>query len=229
MSTLLSIIPKTIPAARKALRAMESDIESAKTYEAIRSIERAADAMKLLFAEVDEVRVEAEKIVVLANHRIGAELAESPPARRAGPGRGKAGAEAAPALSATLKEKVGSKKRGVTLKRLGGIERDKVKAAISTLHAEGREATVRAVLKQVRNGGVHQQREEDPLAAIKRFAKFCGSTAAETTAAQIPPEQSDSLRACIETIDRWMDAFVPLVPERQQPEQEQQAEVARDA
>lgn len=86
---------------------------------------------------------------------------------------------------------------------------------------EGQSSAVRRV--------VAGERIEDPLAAIKRFAKFCGSTAAETTAAQIPPEQSDSLRACIETIDRWMDAFVPLVPERQQPEQEQQAEVARDA
>jgi N6-adenosine-specific RNA methylase IME4 len=142
---LLAVIPKTVPAAKRALAALERDVDSASTYEAIRKIERAADAVKLLFQEVEEVRRHAERIIVVANHRIGRELQAAPKAKAGGDHRRPKKADAVP----TLKEQVGSKTRALRLKRLAALPIEHVKHVVADLQDAGKEATVTGVLKQM--------------------------------------------------------------------------------
>lgn len=64
---------------------MEHELDSAKSYAEIRKLERAAEALKVLFRHVAEVKNKAE--LVAANQRIGEEIKLIPKA--SGPGRGK--------------------------------------------------------------------------------------------------------------------------------------------
>jgi hypothetical protein len=103
------------------------------------------------------VSVEAGKVIVFANHRIGEELAKLPPAtgtkgQLAGSepgkrGKGKKGGSGRsrkkqPDKSApTLKESVGSRTRGTRLKKLGNTPKDVVEAAAEKLADEGKDIT----------------------------------------------------------------------------------------
>jgi hypothetical protein len=80
-TALLTVIPKSVPAAKAALALLAPDVDAAKTYEAIRRIERAADAIKLLFFEIEEIRHQTETVIELASHRVGTELKKAPDAR----------------------------------------------------------------------------------------------------------------------------------------------------
>jgi N6-adenosine-specific RNA methylase IME4 len=149
---LLAVIPKTIPQAKRALSALERDIDAAKTYAAIRAIERSADAIKLLFHEIEEIRHQAEGVIVLANHRIGTEVTAQPVAKGgATKGVGRRGMQhsAKAALPATLAEQVGSKTRGLRLKKLAQIEKPELKRIMAELHGDGKDATVSSILKYV--------------------------------------------------------------------------------
>ncbi len=124
------------------------------------------------------VSVEAGKVIVFANHRIGEELAKLPPAtgtkgQLAGSepgkrGKGKKGGSGRsrkkqPDKSApTLKESVGSRTRGTRLKKLGNTPKDVVEAAVEKLADEGKDIT-------------GDQRE-----------RCCGSEKGGTTRATIP-------------------------------------------
>jgi N6-adenosine-specific RNA methylase IME4 len=141
-TSLLAVIPKTIPQAKRALSALERDIDSAKTYAAIRRIERTADAFRLLYHEVEEIRHQAEGVIVLASHRIGTEVAATPDAR--GSNRSAKGLKLA-----TLKDQVGSQTRGLRLKKLAQIEKPVVRRIIAQLHGDGKDATVSSILKYV--------------------------------------------------------------------------------
>jgi hypothetical protein len=72
--------PSSVPGALRALAAMEKQLTAAKTYEALRRIEREANALKFLMGHVAEVKTKAEDTVLLVNHRIGEELAKVPKA-----------------------------------------------------------------------------------------------------------------------------------------------------
>ena len=52
----------------------ERDVEAAQTYEAMAAIELRAEALRTFFAHVEEVRQQAERVKILARHRIGEEL-----------------------------------------------------------------------------------------------------------------------------------------------------------
>ena len=171
--SLLAVIPKSVPQAKRALTALGRDIDAAKTYDAIRRIERAADAIKLLFAEVEAIRHQAEEVVVLANHRIGTEIKAAPVATGSrGQGRPGLGASrrAAP-KQATLKEQVGSQKRGLRLKRLADLGKPEVQRIIKTLHDEGKDATVSAVIKYVADATKTERRDaREHALAVKTLA-----------------------------------------------------------
>jgi hypothetical protein len=57
---------------------MERDVDAAKTYVAIRRVERRAQALKVLYAEYEEVRRDAERVILLARRRVGEELTLAP-------------------------------------------------------------------------------------------------------------------------------------------------------
>jgi N6-adenosine-specific RNA methylase IME4 len=148
--SLLAVIPKTVPQAKKALEALSHDVEAAKTYDAIRAIERAADAIKLLFHEIEDIRHQAEEVVVLANHRIAIEVRAMPDARGGDRKSKDRNANKGRSDRPTLKEQVGSQKRGVALRKLAGIgDKAAIKKIVRTLQEQGRDATVTSVLKFV--------------------------------------------------------------------------------
>jgi len=105
--------------------------------------------LKKLYADIYVVSVEAGKVIVLANHRIGVELAKLPPAKgaaekgtkRAGPGGKVTRASEKP----TLKESVGSKTRGKRLKKLGSTPKDAINKAVDKLAEEGKDVNVKEV------------------------------------------------------------------------------------
>jgi hypothetical protein len=70
MSKELVGVPKSVPTAIAALKAMERDLSSVKKFDEIRSIERRAEVLKHLFDEVEWVRDQAELMVILAKRRI---------------------------------------------------------------------------------------------------------------------------------------------------------------
>ena len=146
MSELAVFVPASVPAARKALAAMEKDIDAAKTYAAIRRLERRAQGLKALLYEYEDVRRDAERVILCARHRIGEELKAAP---LASAGRPKIGAHTAPISAPTIAEQVGSKDRGLRLKKLAEVGRVELLKAATTLWEAGKEATQSAVLKLI--------------------------------------------------------------------------------
>jgi len=144
-SSLLAVIPESVPQAKRALDALRRDVDSAATYEAIRKVERAAEALKAMYREVEDIRRQAEQVIVLANHRIGSELLKAPvneggrPARTSPP--------SGPVSSPTLAEQVGSKQRGWRLKKLAKMPKPDVERIVAQLHSDGREANITSVLR----------------------------------------------------------------------------------
>jgi N6-adenosine-specific RNA methylase IME4 len=159
MTSLPAIIPTSVPQAKRALALMERDLGSKKTYEAIRETLRAAEAMKALYREVDEVREKAETVIVLAKHRIGEEIRALPDAR-GGDRKSDQKVSRGPFDRPTLKQQVGSKKRGTNLKKLAAVPKLQVKQTIRELHAAGKEATATAVLKAVNGEDKVERRAE---------------------------------------------------------------------
>ena len=70
----------SIPAAIKALAAMEHQLSQTSTYDEIRKLVDQAEALKLLFSDIDIVKAEAEDVILAAGARIGEEIAKVPKA-----------------------------------------------------------------------------------------------------------------------------------------------------
>jgi site-specific DNA-methyltransferase (adenine-specific) len=145
------VTPRSVGAARQALAAMERDVDSAKTYVEIRKLERQAEALKALFREYDAVRQDAERVILVARHRIGAELKAQPTNAGGRP------AKTAP-LSGGVSE-AGSQQRQWRLKQLAEHGRDQLLNAASTLWQAGKEATQTAVLKLIAGEETKARRE----------------------------------------------------------------------
>src|SRR5262249_31216730 len=121
---------------------------------------RKAEALKKLFAHIDVVRIEAGKVIVFANHRIGEELAKLPPAKASGSNQHKK-KEPLPEKAAppSLKESVGSRTRGTRLKKLGNTPKGVVEAAVEKLADEGKDINVTAVIKTIAGEETVKKRE----------------------------------------------------------------------
>jgi N6-adenosine-specific RNA methylase IME4 len=159
MNALSTIIPKTVPAAKRALAALQRDLGAAETYDTIRRVERAADAIRMLFREIEDIRRQAEVIIILANYRIGTELRSMPVAK--GGGDRRSDHPLPPdAGDKSLKDHVGSRTRGTRLKQLAALGEDEVKRVIATLHDAGKDATVSAVVKAVAEATKTERRDE---------------------------------------------------------------------
>jgi hypothetical protein len=155
------LAPRSVPSTLRELAKLHRDIAKTETYKALRRIECKAEALKKLFADIDVVRIEAGKVIVFANHRIGEELNKLPPAKASGSNQHKKkeprSEKAAPP---SLKESVGSRTRGTRLKKLGSQPKPVVEAAVEKLADMGRDITVNAVLKTISTEETTKKREQ---------------------------------------------------------------------
>ncbi len=144
-----------------ALHAMKVELSSAATYDRIKTIEREAAAIAILYAEVDRVRQRAQDVIAHANHRIGEELRAAPKAIGGGIYQARfTGNTLLPVKPATRKEMVGSKTKASRLQRLAEIPLAVVESTIADLHAKGMDATVTAIMKAVAGDETKARRQE---------------------------------------------------------------------
>lgn len=155
--TTVRRLVNTVPAALKALAALDKQIGSAKTYAEIRRIIDTAAAVKILFKEVDTVKDAAENAIIEANARLADELAGVDKATYKG---------GAKKQIHTAVKLVGRSDTGVprmTRSRLGKLAKlgkDKRRAIVRQLQKSGKDATISAVLREVKNEGIQQRRAE---------------------------------------------------------------------
>jgi hypothetical protein len=150
MDAHIALLPPSVTDAQRALVKMERDVDAAETYEQLRQLERRAKAIREFYAEVDIVRRQAERTILLAKHRCGIELARAPKAKGTRGqlrGRGVIGTADAAEPIATIEQQIGSAKRGSTLMQLASLPREVLLNLIGQLHDQQREATATGVLK----------------------------------------------------------------------------------
>lgn len=169
----------SVPTALKALAAMERQLTNAKTYAEIRKIIQEAGALKVLLADVAEVKAAAEDTILLANKRISIELQKIPKATNKTrppkvtrkvkfvyrgpvkpeipPGRGKVSG-------------MGRQQRSM-LNKLGRKTDTEIKTLAADLRSKGKDASVSAVLLHLTQVDSKKRRElrERELGA-KQFA-----------------------------------------------------------
>jgi N6-adenosine-specific RNA methylase IME4 len=153
---LATIIDRNVPAIRRAkaeLVKLGEQLDSARTYDAIRKVERRAEAIKVLFREVDEVKHECEIVIIDARARIGEELKDVP---KVGPrftprGKSKGSNKGATGVPGT------SRSRYQKLADLGKQQRH---AIARDLQAAGKDATVKAILAVVKEGEIKHARKQ---------------------------------------------------------------------
>jgi N6-adenosine-specific RNA methylase IME4 len=132
--------------AMQALTAMEAELSSAKTFDAIRKIERNAEALKILFRDVTEVKNQCERVVLVANRRIGAELEAIP---KATPNPQKPISHASEIGSGRSATGVPKDTRSRLIK-LAAMPMTEVQAIAAKIQDAGKDATVNAVLRETR-------------------------------------------------------------------------------
>jgi hypothetical protein len=152
----------SVPTALKALAQTECELDSAETYAAIQKIERAAEALKVLFREVAEVKAKAEDVVLLANHRIGRAIQLIPKSSGTrgqlvgmasiGPRRD------ARANAPTLKDRGVNWSKSSRLQKLAKIPKTELKALATKLREVGKDATVHAVLREVKEDEIQAKK-----------------------------------------------------------------------
>ncbi|HEY1878466.1 MAG TPA: MT-A70 family methyltransferase [Caulobacteraceae bacterium] len=155
MTTDLTIVNRenhlqTVPAALKALAAMRIELESAKTYADIHKAIDTAKAIKLLWSDVEVVKVEAEDTILAATVRIGEELKRIPKASGGNsnlPRLGDLGREAT-GLPSTMRS------RHMALAE----HKADIAAASERLRAQGKDATPNAVVRELTQGDKKQRR-----------------------------------------------------------------------
>jgi hypothetical protein len=155
-----SLVPATIPAAIHALQRMRVELTAAKTYDQIRRIERSASAIKLIYAEVETVKIEAGKTIVEANAAIGEQLEQQPLNVGGDPVTSKL---QGPATQAEL---VGTRMRASRCKRLFAIPKRALANIMDKIAAAGRDITVTTVLKEAAGEETKERRERSRAAPV---------------------------------------------------------------
>jgi hypothetical protein len=168
---LPATLTKSVPRAMGALDAMKIELSSAATYERIKKIEREAEAIGILYAEVDRVRQRAQEVIAHANHRIGEELRAAPkatggqPYRSVLPVTSRVQVETSERV-ATQSERIGSRKKASRLQKLAGIPLAVVEATVAEIHAKGKDATVPAIMKAIAGDETKAKREASRSAPL---------------------------------------------------------------
>ena len=161
-------IVQTPGKALAVLAAMERELTAIKTYDELRRVIREVNAINVLHGHVAAVKAQAEDTILIANRRIGEEIGKTPKATAAGPGRGKRKQSAHPGKLFPGRQAIGipgqSRSR---LQKLAGIPITELKDRARALRAEGKDATVRAVVTALMQGNKKERRaaRERALAA----------------------------------------------------------------
>ena len=146
----------TVPAAINALVAMERELSQASTYIEIRKIVDQAEALKLLFRDIDIVKAQAEDVILAAGARIGEEIAKVPKATHKGgpkkqsPAQGKSVGREATGLAHTTRARY---------QKLAAAK-PKLKAIAAKLREQGKDATPTAVVRELAQGDKKERRSE---------------------------------------------------------------------
>lgn len=157
----------TSPAAAiKALREMERELSSKATYQEILRVIREAEAIKVLYREVQAVKAQGEDTILVASKRVAEELARVP----------KAAGRPAKISHREVTNKPGKADTGIprmTRSRLGklaAVPVDRLKKYAEDLRAAGKDATPRAVITLITQGtkAEHRARRERALGARQR-------------------------------------------------------------
>lgn len=164
--TYLSIVSRrhipTVAEAIKALTALQRQIEAAKTYDEIRKTMQTAEALKLLFRDIDLVKSRAEDTILAACARIGEELQRIPKATNL-PQSGKLSRAAAMPSGSTR----------ARFKQFAEAKQE-LPAIAAKLRANGHDATPTAVLREINGTDKSQRRaeREQALAEATRAASI---------------------------------------------------------
>lgn len=176
--TVLSTISRnhiqTIPAAMRALDAMDRQITAARTYEELRKLVDGANAIKLVNSDIDVVKQRAEDVILDAYARIGEEIAKVPKER--GPGgtkgtktaitpQGKSSGRAATGISGT------SRARYQQL----AAAKPQLKNIAKELRRRGKDATPTAVVRVLKQGGKKKSRRQREVAFGKNVVAMPGN------------------------------------------------------
>jgi hypothetical protein len=146
-----------------ALGTLLRQIDGANTIAGIRKAQNGAKYLRELFSDVEEVRLVAERTILIGEHVIGGWMHQVPVSRG---GRPKTGASNAPVSGpATIRELAGDKFYGLRLKRLANVGRDDLERAIDEIHAANHEATVVTVTKWLA-GELSRKRREASRSAV---------------------------------------------------------------
>jgi N6-adenosine-specific RNA methylase IME4 len=159
-NALAIVIRKKVPSISKALAAlveMERQLGAVKTYAQIEHIIRESKAVKELYGHVAKVKAQAEDTILIANRRIGEEVAKVPKAT---------GGDRKSKLPRAVNSKSGRNATGIPgtsrarLKRLVAIPVADLKAVATELRAAGKDATVHAVVREITQGDKKQRRAD---------------------------------------------------------------------
>jgi len=159
MNELTKYLNKNVPTisgAKRALAALSKQLDSAKTYDQLKKIERSAEALKLLFRNVDEVKHECEIVILDARSRIGDELSKVEKAGGRPKKIGSAQGTNKPGRQATGIPKVSRHRLG----KLAGLGKAKRTAVARNLQRQGKDATPTAVLREVKEEEIKAGRQE---------------------------------------------------------------------
>jgi N6-adenosine-specific RNA methylase IME4 len=160
--TELSVISRkhvpTMPAAIKALAAMERELSQASTYVEIRKIVDQAEALKLLFKDIDIVKAEAEDVILAAGARIGEEIAKVPK-RSGGDRKSKLPREV---NLIGRKDAMPSGTSRARYQKLAAAK-PKLKAIAKKLREQGKDATPTAVVRELTQGDKKERRSTREL------------------------------------------------------------------
>jgi len=129
---------------------MERELSNASTYTAIRKIVAAAEAMKLLFRDIDVVKAQAEDVILAAGARIGEEIAKVPKARGPGGTKGTKTAITAQGKS-SRKDAMPSGTQRSRYQKLAAAK-PQLKAIAQKLREQGKDATPTAVVRELTQG-----------------------------------------------------------------------------
>jgi N6-adenosine-specific RNA methylase IME4 len=151
MSTAITTIVPSIPAAKKALHDMERQLGAARTYAQIRQIQHEAGVLKKLLGNVDEVRQQAERVVIEACARIGEEIEKFP--------KGNARRRITPEGNSSTRGEVYPSGTGRSrLQKLAAMGHSNRRAIVAELHQNGKNATIKAVLGENKEAEIKKAR-----------------------------------------------------------------------
>lgn len=154
---------RTLPQVLTALDELEVEVTQADTYAEIRLGLDIAGALKLMFRQVDTVKIRAEDVILKAHVRIGEELQKVPKAnarRIIEPGKSSEAGRAAVIPSGTARA------RHMKL----ADHKDEVPAVAKKLREQGKDATPTAVVRELTQGDkkVRRATRERDLGAAQR-------------------------------------------------------------